>query len=180
MHVLLLAPDRPRVFDYASDARAPVATKDAIMPESGGVLWELGEARKLYVAALLAADDGALEVASHRLVDALVNASSSGAALQLVPMMLALREARTDAQQAHSARRTDAIVSEHNQSMLIDQAEIVQAEQGQQAARLGLAEAAILGLLLALAVSKADRTAMSAELIELKARLARLEASDKP
>lgn len=150
------------------------------MPEqqqTGGVLWELGEARKLYVAALLAGDDEALEAASHRLVDALVNASSSGAAIQLIPMMLALREARGETQQAHSERRTDAIVSEHNQSMLISQAEIVQAEQGQHAARLGLAEAAILGLLLALAVSKADRAALSAQIVELEARLARLEAT---
>lgn len=145
--------------------------------EAGGVLWELGEARKLYITALLAGNDAALEVASHRLVDALVNASSSGAALQLVPMMLALREARGESNQAHASRRTDAIVSQHNQDMLIDQAEIVQAEQGQQAARLGIAEAAILGLALAKAVCKADTTALTQQVVELEARLARLEAA---
>lgn len=144
--------------------------------QAGGALWELGEARKLYVAALRAEDDTALEVASHRLVDALVNASSSGAALQLIPMMLALREAKAEAHQAHAERRTDAIVSEHNQELLIDQAEIVQAEQGQQAARLGLAEAAILGLLLALAVSKADRALLTKQHEEQEARIEGMEA----
>ena len=135
---------------------------------SGGVHWELGEARKLIIAAQQADDDDALTAALMRLADSLVNAASSGAARELAPMLRALREARQEAQKAHSERRTDAIVSEHTQDMLLDQAEIVQAEQGQQAARLGLAEAAILGLLLALAVSKADRVALEKRIAELE------------
>lgn len=144
--------------------------------QAGGIHWELGEARKLIIAAQLIDDDDALTNALMRLADALVNASSSGAAIQLVPMMLALREAKAEAHQAHAERRTDAIVSEHNQEMLIDQAEIVQAEQGQQAARLGLAEAAILGLLLALAVSKSDRALLAKQHLEQEARIKELDA----
>jgi hypothetical protein len=159
--------------------RVPVVThtKEAAMPErSGGVHWELGEARKLITDAQLGGDAAAETLGWMRLADALVNAASSGTAEQLVPMLLALRQARAEAHAAHAERRTDAIVSEHNQSMLIDQAEIVQAEQGQQAARLGIAEAAILALVLAKAVSKADRVALAAQIAELEARVVRLEA----
>lgn len=146
------------------------------MSESGGVHWELGEARKAIIAAQAANDDEAETAAWMRLADALVNAAGTGAAKQLAPMLLALREARAEASAAAKDRRTDAIVSEHNQSMLIDQAEIVQGEQGQHAARLGLAEASILALLLALAVSKADRQALTAQNAALEARVAALEA----
>ena len=146
------------------------------MSEAGGIHWELGESRKAIIAAQLANDDAAETVAWMRLPDALVNAAGSGAAKQLAPMLLALREARAEATAASKDRRTDAIVSEHNQSMLLDQAEIVQAEQGQQAARLGLAEASILALLLALAVSKADRTALTERIAVLDARILALEA----
>lgn len=149
------------------------------MPEqqqTGGIHWELGESRKLIIDAQLGGDTAAETLGWMRLADALVNAASSGTAEQLVPMLMALRAARAEAHQAHSERRTDAIVSEHNQSMLLDQAEIVQAEQGQQAARLGIAEAAILALVLAKAVSKADRAALLAQIVELEARVARLEA----
>jgi hypothetical protein len=142
---------------------------------AGGIHWELGEARALIIAAQQANDDEALTIALMRLADALVNAASSGAAEQLVPMLLALREARDSAQQARAERRTDAIISEHNQAMLLDQAEIVQAEQGRVAARLGLAEASILGLLLALAVSKADRSRLLAQFAELEKRVEEVE-----
>lgn len=145
--------------------------------QTGGIHWELGESRKLIIDAQLGGDTEAETTGWMRLADALVNAASSGAAMQLVPMMLALREARGESQSAHAERRTDAIVNQHNQDMLIDQAEIVQGEQGQHAARLGLAEAAILGLLLALAVSKADRAALTQQVVELEARLTRLEAA---
>lgn len=144
--------------------------------QTGGIHWELGEARKLIIAAQLIDDDDALTNALMRLADALVNAASSGTAKELAPMMLALREARADAKAAQSERRTDAIVSEHNQEMLIDQAEIVQAEQGQQAARLGLAEAAILGLVLSLAVSKADRAMLTKQHEEQEVKITALIA----
>src|SRR5678815_5011148 len=100
----------------------------------GGVHWALGEARKEIIAAQIAGDDDAETLGWMHLADSLVNAASSGSAKELVPMLKALRAARAESQAAHADRRTDAIVSEHNQSMLIDQAEIVQAEQGQQAA----------------------------------------------
>jgi len=143
--------------------------------ETGGTHWELGKARELIIAAQQADDDEALTVALMQLADALVNAAGTGAAKQLVPMLLALREARAEASAASKDRRSDAIVSEHNQSMLIDQAEVVQAEQGRHAARLGLAEASILALLLALAVSKADRAALEARVTALEVRVSALD-----
>jgi hypothetical protein len=147
---------------------------------AGGIHWELSKARQLIIAAQTADDADAETVGWMRLADALVNAALSGTAKELAPMLKALRAARDEAHQAHSERRTDAIVSEHNQAMLIDQAEIVQAEQGQQAARLGLAEAAILGVLLAMSVSKAERAAMGARVAELTARVAELEKPGEP
>ena len=143
----------------------------------GGVHWELSEARKLIIAAQLADDCDAETAGWLRLADALVNAASSGTAQQLVPMLMALREARSESQSARTDRRTDAIINQHNQDLLIDQAEIVQAEQGQQAARLGLAEAAILALALARAVSHADRAMMTKQIAELEARIALLEGA---
>lgn len=144
----------------------------------GGVHWELGEARKAIIAAQEANDTAAETVGWMRLADALVNAASSGSADALVPMLIALRAAQSAAHKASTDRRTDAIISEHNQSMLIDQAEVVQAEQGQQAARLGLAEASILALLLARSASKADRAKLDAQIADLTARIAELEAAD--
>jgi len=144
-------------------------------PQGGGVHWELGEARKEVIRAQDAGDVEAETLGWMHLADALVNAASSGSAMELVPMLRALRAARAESQAAHQDRRTDAIVSEHNQSMLLDQAEIVQAEQGQQAARLGLAEASILALALARAVSHADRIALAAHNAELAERVAALE-----
>jgi hypothetical protein len=144
-------------------------------PGQGGVHWSLSEARKLIIAAQIAEDIDAETEGWMQLADCLVNAAVSGTAKELVPMLLALREARAESHAAHTERRTDAIVSEHNQDMLIDQAEIVQAEQGQQAARLGLAEAAILSLVLALAISKADRAMLTKQHAELEARIKRLE-----
>jgi len=141
----------------------------------GGVHWELGEARKEVIRAQDAGDVEAETLGWMHLADALVNAASSGSAKELVPMLKALRSARAESQAAHADRRTDAIVSEHNQSMLIDQAEIVQAEQGQQAARLGLAEASILALLLSLAISKADRAALTSHNAALTERVTVLE-----
>jgi len=141
----------------------------------GGVHWELGEARKEVIRAQDAGDVEAETLGWMHLADALVNAASSGSAEQLVPMLRALRQARAGADAAHADRRTDAIVSEHNQSMLLDQAEIVQAEQGQQAARLGLAEASILALALARAVSHADRAMLTARNAELAERVTALE-----
>lgn len=143
----------------------------------GGHHWELSEARELMITAQLANDDAALTLALMRLADALVNASASGSADALVPLLLQLRAARSEAHKASSDRRTDAIVSEHNQALLIDQAEVVQAEQGKQAARLGLAEASILALLLARGVSNAQRQALTSQMSELEARVARLEAA---
>ena len=144
-------------------------------PVQSSVQWELTEARKLIIAAQLCGDTDAETVAWMRLADALVNASSSGSASQLVPMLRALRDAREESHQAYTERRSDAIVSEHNQSMLLDQAEIVQAEQGQQAARLGLAESSILSLLLALAASRASRALLDSRTQELEHRIANLE-----
>lgn len=141
----------------------------------GGVHWELSEARKEIIRAQDAGDVDAETLGWMRLADSLVNAASSGSAKELVPMLQALRAARAESQAAHQDRRTDAIVSEHNQEMLIDQAEIVQAEQGQQAARLGLAEASILALALARAVSHADRQRHTAEIAALEQRVAALE-----
>jgi len=143
--------------------------------ETGGTHWELGKARELMISAQQADDDEALTVALMQLADALVNAASSGSADALVPLLLQLREARGEAHQASADRRTDAIVSEHNQSLLIDQAEVVQAEQGKQAARLGLAEVSILALLLSRAESSAGRKALTQQIAELGRRVARLE-----
>ena len=69
----------------SDDTDGPAGRLDPKPPEAGGIHWELGEARKLIIAAQFANDDVALEAGLHRLVDALVNAAGSGSALQLVP-----------------------------------------------------------------------------------------------
>lgn len=175
-----MSADRPVAHLITSSLRGwvIVSAKGIAMTEksAGGLHWELGEAREQMIAAQLANDAAALTLALMRLADALVNAASSGSADALVPLLLQLREARGEAHKAASDRRSDAIVSEHNQNLLIDQAEVVQAEQGKQAARLGMAEASILALLLARGVSNAGRQALTAQIAELERRIAALEA----
>lgn len=153
------------------------------MNNTGGVHWELGEARKDIIAAQQSGDLEAETLGWMRLADALVNAAGEGAARQLAPMLKALREAREEAKAARNDRKTDAIVSEHNQTMLIDQAELVQAELGRHAARLGIvemrmaeSETTMHTFALAKAVSMADFTLMAAQLELLSERVTRLEA----
>ena len=86
---------------------------------AGGFEWEAGEALNMMTTGLI------------RLTQALRNASSSGSAAQLLPMLQGLAAIKI-------ARQEDVASSEHALGMVIDQNEIEQAELGRHAARLAL------------------------------------------
>ncbi len=85
----------------------------------GGVEWEAQKALEMMVQGLI------------RFSEALRNGASAASAEQLIPMLLELRNVK-------AARQSDAASSELNIGMVLDQAEIEQAELGRHTARLGL------------------------------------------
>ena len=153
----------------------------------GGVQWELGEARKEIIAAQRVNDPEAETQGWMRLCEALVNAAGSGAARVLAPMLAELREAREAVMAARAERKTDVIVSEHNQSMLIDQATVMQGAQGRTDARLGIVEMRMSELerilnefALARVVSIADVALLGAQLELASDRITHLEEQASP
>lgn len=110
--------------------------------QQGGATWEAGEAWKLIVAAKLARDLNAEQLGWIRLMEAFTNASGSASAAQLIPMLKGLQIVQDE-------RKSDAASVEHVTGMLLDQAEIEQAEMGQHAARLSLIDVAIAAALVA-------------------------------
>jgi hypothetical protein len=95
--------------------------------QQGGVEWEAGEALKLMVTGLI------------RFSEALRNGASSASAEQLIPMLLELRDVKL-------ARQEDAASTEHVTGMLLDQAEIEQADIGRHAVQLALFKLALKDL----------------------------------
>jgi hypothetical protein len=92
--------------------------------EPGGVEWELGKALELMQQGLL------------RFSEALRNGASSASAAQLIPMLEGLDAVRDD-------RREDAASMEHSLGMVLDQAEIEQADMAKLLTRMALVELAI-------------------------------------
>jgi hypothetical protein len=90
----------------------------------GGFEWEAAQALEQMMLGLL------------RFTQALRNASSSGSASQLVPLLVRLDTVM-------DRLKEDEASQAHVNAMIVTLEEGVQAEQGKHAARLGMAEAAI-------------------------------------
>lgn len=103
----------------------------------GGNAWERRKAFEMYKAARLAGDVDAEIQALIRSQDALVNAVISELAKQANPIRLEMRIIRDQ-------HKEDEASQAHVNLLITALEEGVQAEQGKQAARLGMAEAAII------------------------------------
>lgn len=105
------------------------------MGESGGNEWERRKAFEMYKAARIAGDIDAEIVALSRTMDALVNMVVTELAKQSIPIRIEMRVIKAQHQE-------DSASQAHVNSMIIDLETASQAEQGKQAAQIGILSAA--------------------------------------
>lgn len=106
--------------------------------------WDRRSALDELAAACIAGDLAAAQQGWRRLSEAETNASYAKFAAQLIPVLLEQRAAREGRELDVTARMEAAASLEHNLGLVISQAEYEQAEMGRYAARLALAEMALI------------------------------------
>jgi hypothetical protein len=105
------------------------------MSEAGGTEWELSTALDMALAGRAAGDEAAERLGWIRFSEGLRNVVQSAVASQIVNLTIQLRKVRDQ-------HKEDEAAQAHVNLLITALEEAVQAEQGKQAARLGMIEAA--------------------------------------